>query len=166
MEGEPFLLPSSTELAPAPTHTAPARCWAHDGWQSPQGNVWPRRSGEKHVKTSCCYHLLVQDLRPVHPGPHVRDVQLLVEGPVLRTQLRRAVVELLDAAGDKRQISAIKPRLLSHPFMPLASFSRGTRPGVLHPPGITTQEKAGKSCTEVRAVPSQLGNNSPLPIST
>lgn len=53
-------------------------------------------------KTSCCYHLLVQDPGPVYPGPHIRDVELFVEGSVLCTQLRHTVVELLDAAKEKR----------------------------------------------------------------
>lgn len=56
-------------------------------------------------KTNCCYHLLVQDPGPVYPGPHIWDVQLFVESPVLCTQLCHAVVELLDAAKEKRHMS-------------------------------------------------------------
>ena len=48
---------------------------------------------------------MVQDPGPVYPGHHLRDVQLFVEGPVLCTQLRHAVVELLDAAKEKRHMS-------------------------------------------------------------
>lgn len=57
------------------------------------------------MESSCCYHLLVQDLCPVHPGPDIRDVQFLIEVPVLCTQLRHTFMELLDAAEGKRHIS-------------------------------------------------------------
>lgn len=48
---------------------------------------------------------MVQDPGPVYPGPHIRDVQLFVKVPVLCTQLRHTVVELLDAAKEKRHKS-------------------------------------------------------------
>lgn len=59
--------------------------------------------GDK-TQTQLCYHLLVQDPGPVHPGPHLRHVQLLVEGSVLGTELCHTLVELLDAARTKAQV--------------------------------------------------------------
>lgn len=59
----------------------------------------------RDTKNGLLYHLLVQDLGPVYPWPHIRDVQLFVEGPVLCTQLRHTVMELLDAAEEKRDMS-------------------------------------------------------------
>ena len=64
---------------------------------------------------------MVQDPGPVYLGPHIRDVQLLVEGPVLCTQLCHAVMELLDAAKEKR-------------YTPLRQFGWGrTKVGVVEP---------------------------------
>lgn len=143
--------------------------------------LWPGRRWEITSNPSCCYHLLVQDPGPVHPGPHLGDVQLLVEGSVLCTELCHTVMELLDAARGKGTGPWVsqevgEPRwalwspdctckaqgaLLSlcGPGPPsavssivlLLSISRGVS-------GITTQEDAAG---EVRAVSSQLGNFPP-----
>lgn len=98
------LLPArATELFPPPP-TSPhdaEHAVAGTALQATANIIWSGRSWEITSKPSCCYHLLVQDPGPVHPGPHLGDVQLLVEGPVLGTELCHTVMELLDAAKGK-----------------------------------------------------------------
>lgn len=97
------LPPRATELFPPPP--TPLHCTeravAGTALQTTANIIWPGRRWEITSKPSCCYHLLVQDPGPVHPGPHLGDVQLLVEGAVLGTELCHPVMELLDAAKGK-----------------------------------------------------------------
>lgn len=173
--GEEFF--SFPELIPPPLMPQ------HDAEHTLAAIICPCRS-LKPFKTSCCYPLLVQDPGPVHPGPHIRDVQLLIEGSVLCTQLCHTLMELLDAAKERRhssvslgrkenqgracgaQMSLLRPRLLVIPLRHCSSAVAALCPGALHLQGCLRNYSPGGGCRGMRAAPSQLQNNSSLLIST